>query len=238
MPRPTSRGSGELAIVAALAASYILITALLSFGPLTTLDLAIRDGLRENAPEWLVMGSQVVAYLGQGGPWAGVVLLVALIQTLRLRTIRPILLWLLSFALLIVMVAPVKIWSRRGAPNDELPGAVEFFSRDFCGSPACQSYPSGHVANAILWCGLLFVLIQPTPNRAQWIVRFTIGSFVAVATIVSGYHWMTDTVAGILAGLLAYMIIRHAQDTERRFLSTIDRILFHTVSRSSRSPVA
>src|SRR4051794_18857771 len=115
-------------------------------GGVTYFDLATR-GIVSRLPGMLIKASEIVVYLGQGGPVSAIVFFVALAVAFRRRNVLPVGLWMLAFLGTLVLILPLKILTRRGAPADPSPDAVHFFSKSFCGDPSCQSYPSGHVAN-------------------------------------------------------------------------------------------
>ena len=72
-----------------------------------------------------------------------------------------------------------------------------------------MSYPSGHTANTVVWYGVLVLLLAallPAAARlgersgARLALRLAPPAIVAVVTTYLGFHWITDTVAGLLAG--------------------------------------
>ena len=73
-----------------------------------------------------------------------------------------------------------------------------------------QSYPSGHVANAIVWYGVIALLLAPLARtfgrhlsaRLVTVVRLVPPLVVLTTTTYLGWHWLTDSVAGLLLGLL------------------------------------
>ncbi|MBE1486391.1 branched-subunit amino acid transport protein [Plantactinospora soyae] len=136
-------------------------------------------------------------------------LFIAIIQAWRHKTIKPMILWGGAFLLLYLIVGVPKIYLRRGAPADLQVDAVELFSKPFCGGAACMSYPSGHAANSIVWYGLGALLLGTLlHSHAYFLVRVLVASIVAVATVISGFHWATDTLAGVLAGAAIYLLLR------------------------------
>ena len=66
-----------------------------------------------------------------------------------------------------------------------------------------SSYPSGHTAHATVGLTLLAVLLAPQvagacamPSRQRW-AAVTVGSVVVgLTTVILGYHWPTEVVAG------------------------------------------
>ena len=73
-----------------------------------------------------------------------------------------------------------------------------------------QSYPSGHVANAIVWYGVIALLLprccatfgRTVPPALVTVIRVVPPVVVFSTTTYLGWHWLTDSVAGLLLGLL------------------------------------
>jgi membrane-associated phospholipid phosphatase len=208
MPERSNRQFTDLRNAGLALLAYGLVTALIGFVG-AGWDTEVRDWLFRNCPIWLTQASGYLARLGQGGPLTALVLVIALVQTYRSRSVRPLLTWLSAFILLYGIVGMSKVYLRRGAPRDPDPVAVDFFSKPFCGGPECQSYPSGHVANAIVWYGVAFLLAQNVLSATwQAYIKAVVVAVVSVATVVAGHHWLTDSVAGVFAGIAVYHLTR------------------------------
>ena len=70
------------------------------------------------------------------------------------------------------------------------------------------SYPSGHLANAIVWYGMLALLLAPwLTARWRWVIRIAPPVILTVTTVYLRFHWLTDTVAGILLGFVLWRLI-------------------------------
>ncbi|GAB3669478.1 hypothetical protein GCM10027589_37090 [Actinocorallia lasiicapitis] len=69
--------------------------------------------------------------------------------------------------------------------------------------PGKLSYPSGHAAMAaacmVMVVGLL--ALPSRPGRALW-WAYGLSALAALATVLLGYHWPTDTITGYALGLL------------------------------------
>jgi membrane-associated phospholipid phosphatase len=74
--------------------------------------------------------------------------------------------------------------------------------------PTSQSYPSGHLVVAIVWYGILALLLSGV-LPAGWLraVRLVPPMILFVTTIYLSFHWLTDSVAGLLLGLLLYRLL-------------------------------
>jgi len=58
------------------------------------------------------------------------------------------------------------------------------------------SYPSGHTAHAMVGLVLLTALTADRPGPRRWAAAVTGGLVVGLTTLILGYHWLTDVVAG------------------------------------------
>jgi len=122
----------------------------------------------------------------------------------RARSARPLLVVAGTWLVLNLSIGLVKVLTDRAAPH--LPADVvdreEFFSGGL-------SYPSGHVANAVVWYGVLVLLLgarlRPVARTALRVAPVVIA---AIVNTYLGFHWLTDTVAGLLAGLLVDRALR------------------------------
>jgi membrane-associated phospholipid phosphatase len=187
-----------------------LVTAdLLSRGFLERLDLRVSEivsswGLSHSAAYplvWLVtqLGGRVtisvvlavlVAYLG----W-------------RRRTWLPLARVLLALALLTLAVYAVKSAVGRTAPS--YPGSF-FFHTDGA------SFPSGHVANAVLMWGVarwqaVEYGLPASVQRTFWLLSVAAPVLAGAAMVSLDFHWVTDAVAGAAVGILLLGVV-HALD--------------------------
>ena len=122
------------------------------------------------------------------------------------RTLVPLLRVLLALALLTAVVYGFKYGTGRTAPA--YPGS--FFHRDG------ESYPSGHVANAVLmwgvarWQAVEFGLPARVQRALRWLSL--LGPVAtAVAMVSLDFHWVTDAVVGAAVGILLLGVV-HALD--------------------------
>jgi membrane-associated phospholipid phosphatase len=124
----------------------------------------------------------------------------------RQRTLVPLVRVVVALVLLTAVVYAFKWGTGRTAPA--YPGS--FFHRD--GS----SYPSGHVANAVLmwgvarWQAVEFGL-PPAVQRATWWLSVLGPVATGVAMVALDFHWVTDAVVGLAVGLLLLGVV-HALD--------------------------
>jgi membrane-associated phospholipid phosphatase len=70
------------------------------------------------------------------------------------------------------------------------------------------SYPSGHLANAIVWYGTLAILLSPwVVGRWRWTLRIAPPVILTITTVYLQFHWLSDTVAGILLGSFLWRLM-------------------------------
>ena len=211
---------GSPAVVSAGRPPWWLVAGALLVGTLVTVDLLSRGRLErmdlrvsEIVSDWGLQDS--VAYplvwvLTQlGGRVTILVVLVGLVGYLAWRrgTWRPLLRVVVAFAVLTAGVYALKHGTGRTAPA--FPGSY-FFHDDGA------SFPSGHVANAVLmwgvarWQAVAYGLSAAVQRIFWWLS--VAGPIVTGAAMVSlDYHWVTDAVVGAAAGIVLLGVV-HALD--------------------------
>ncbi|OJF10041.1 phosphatase PAP2 family protein [Couchioplanes caeruleus] len=195
-----------------LLAAFALLTVALARGHLLALDVGVADWLAEHRPRPLYWTLRVLNYLGQGGQvLMPVAVVLALLAARRLRSVRPLLVFAGAFLLTYATIGPLKIWLDRAAPAFKGPNREILFNPDASGTSA-MSYPSGHVANAVVWYFVIALLLglllsEPLPARARLALRVAPPTIVFITTTYLGFHWITDSVAGLLLGLVLARVL-------------------------------
>ena len=196
-------------MVLALVVGSLVTTDVLARGWLERMDLRVSDvisgwGLRDSAAFPFIW---VVTQLG--GRVTILVVLAALIGYLawRRRTWLPLVRVLVALGLLTLAVYAVKHGTGRTAPG--YPG-VFFFHADG------QSFPSGHVANAVLMWGIARwqAVDYGLPLRVQrtfWALSIFGPLATGLAMVSLDFHWITDAVVGACVGILLLGVV-HALD--------------------------
>ena len=199
-----------------LLAALVGLTVALATGHLFGVDRAVADWAAAHRPAAARWAAMILNFLGQGTPLTLLAAGLGGLVAIRLRSVRPVLPPVAGFVLTYLTIGPLKVWTARPAPSASvkepfLPPdrTLPLFQHDLPVSFA-QSYPSGHVANAIVWYGVLALLLVPllrtvgraVPPRLVTVVRVLPPLIVLSTTTYLGWHWLTDSVAGLLLGLL------------------------------------
>lgn len=182
-------------------AAFAGLTAALAAGALLGADVAVRDWCDAHRPEPLRLAAKGLNVLGSANLLATVLLVVALVLAVRDRTPRPVLRVLVTAAASYVVVIPIKVLTDRSAPHAPWPDPERLFTHD-----AGWSYPSGHVLNTLIWYPVLIVLVdrllrRPIDPRLRRAILVAPVVIVSGAVTYLGFHWLTDSAAGVLLGL-------------------------------------
>jgi membrane-associated phospholipid phosphatase len=176
------------------------ITLALVTGHLLALDTATvrwNDTHRTAATWWT---GYALSCLGQGGPLTYGSAGVGAVLAVRRRVVWPVLLPVAAFALTYLVIGPIKLWSQRAAPHK---GSVRMFAHPGVAEGSGMAYPSGHVANSVVWWAVLALLLAPyLPRWMYWALRVAMPATVAVTMVYTDYHWLTDVAAAIPLGLV------------------------------------
>jgi membrane-associated phospholipid phosphatase len=196
-------------VLGALVVGAVITADLLSGGVLESLDLWVSDvvagwGLRDSAAYPLVW-----AITQLGGRGTIVLVLAVLVGYLgwSRRTWLPLLRVLLALGVLTVGVYAIKHGTGRTAPG--YPGEF-FFHADGA------SFPSGHVANAVImwgvarWLAVDYDLPLPVQRTFWWLSIFgPVATGVAMVSL--DFHWLTDALVGAAVGIVLLGVV-HALD--------------------------
>lgn len=199
-----------------LLAALVALTVALATRHLFELDRAVADWAAAHRPPAARWTAVILNFLGQGTPLTLIAAGLGVLVAVRLRSVRPVLPPVAGFVLTYLTIGPLKVWTARPAPSASvkqpfLPPdqTLPLFQHDLPVRFA-QSYPSGHVANAIVWYGVLALLLAPllrtfgraVPPRLVTVVRVLPPLIVLGTTTYLGWHWLTDSAAGLVLGLL------------------------------------
>jgi membrane-associated phospholipid phosphatase len=205
-----------------LIVGFAVLTAMLAAGWLLDADQAVADWVFDHQTDpayWLTRG---LNFLGSGSPLTLLCLGIAIVLGIRRRSVWPIAPVVAAFLATGFAIMPLKLWTDRAAPRSTLPDAVELFNTLPPGEYSI-SYPSGHLVNTVVWYGVLALLLAPWLGAAgqatkdpgqsrlrrallgrtarRWL-RVAPPVIVFCTTVYLNFHWVTDSVAGLLLGLL------------------------------------
>ncbi len=191
---------------ALLLVAFAALTYALWHGHFLNVDLAVRNWSDSHQPQVLHVLARAGNLLGQGGFFTSVCGLLGLFLCWSRRSIRPILPVIAAFLLTSVTLSILKGWTDRAAPhaNTDHPPILH---PELFGSGGV-SYPSGHLGNALVWYGTLALLLTLwVPRRWLWVLRIAPPVILSITTVYLGFHWLSDTVAGLMIGSLLWRII-------------------------------
>jgi membrane-associated phospholipid phosphatase len=193
----------------ALVVAGLVSADLLTSGVVERMDLRVA----ETVGGWDLKNSDayplVWAVTQVGGRVTILVVLAVLVGYLgwRRRTWLPLVRVLIALTLLTVVVYGIKNGTGRTAPG--FPGSY-FFHDDGA------SFPSGHVANAVLMWGVarwqaVDYGLPARVQRAFWLLSVAGPAATGLAMVSLNFHWVTDAVVGAAVGLLLLGVV-HALD--------------------------
>jgi membrane-associated phospholipid phosphatase len=203
--RPTWWG-----VVLALLVVGLVTANLLAHGVLERLDLRVS----EVVSDWDLADSPAYPALWAvtqlGGRGTILLVLAVLVGWLawRRRTWVPLRRVLLALVVLTAAVYAAKYTTGRTAPA--YPGSY-FFAEG-------ESYPSGHVANAVLMWGVARWLavehrLHPRVQRTSWWLSVVGPIATGLAMVALDFHWVTDAVVGGAVGVLLLGVV-HTLDAQ------------------------
>ena len=198
--------------------AFAALTVALIRGHLLGLDQRVADGAlgQHHSEGPLYWAARVFNYLGQGG---SVLMPVTAVLTAlllrRTRSIRAVLPFAAAFVLTAAVIGPAKIFFDRAAPRFPLDNRTVMFNPDASGTLS-MSYPSGHVANAIVWFAVFGLLItallgRDLSRREVVLLRVVPVAIVFVTTVYTGFHWLTDSIAALFLGLILARLLERVR---------------------------
>jgi membrane-associated phospholipid phosphatase len=196
----------------ALFAGFAGLTVALINGHLLTLDQRVADWSLSHQPDPVYWTARVLNYLGQGGQIlmpAALVLTALLVR--RTRSIRSAVPFVAAFGITYLTIGPLKIWADRAAPRFDGPDKTVMFN-PYADGVYAMSYPSGHLGNSLVWYATIALLVvallrRPLTRRETFALRVLPVVIVFVTTVYTGFHWLTDSVAGLLLGVVLARLV-------------------------------
>ncbi|WP_157930524.1 phosphatase PAP2 family protein [Glycomyces xiaoerkulensis] len=195
-----------------LLAAFLVMSALLTFpSPLVELDYELRLWVIEHKVQWLWDAGRTVVLLGQAKYVAPLTLAFAVWCALRSRSIRPMLMYVLSFITLAVILGMKHLLGRPlsqhpfalGKVSPEGPMLFTYHPEGGGAITDATAYPSGHAVNSILLFGLIVMLIGGLlPRWLRLTLLIAPPVLVAVGQVYTGQHWLLDEPAGFMLGIV------------------------------------
>jgi membrane-associated phospholipid phosphatase len=221
-------------------AVFLVITVLLMFpSPLVTLDHEVRMWAVEHKIQWLWDFGRTIAMVGEGEAGASVGLVFSVWCALRSRSIRPMLMFVLSFMTLAIILG-MKHWLGRPLSQHPLrlaevspdgPMLFTYFLEGGGGVAPATAYPSGHAVNSILLFGLIVMLVGGLlPKWLRLTLLIAPPTMVFLGQLYTGQHWLTDSIAGYLLGIL---IIRSAKRVDWHDIPIGPLMVFEPATRKT-----
>jgi membrane-associated phospholipid phosphatase len=188
-------------IVIALAVIYVLMAwGVLVRSPLISLDqwaFNYAASLRASHPNWY---SYLNTYVMFGQRWPGMMTAIPFVVWVayRARSFRPILTMGIALVALNLSVGAVKLGIGRLGPTQTHDVYTRFAGGDI--------FPSGHVSNAVVLFGVLTMMSTRFKKQMVWITVF-LSVTVGLTTVYLATHWLSDVIAGWIAGALVLLIL-------------------------------
>jgi membrane-associated phospholipid phosphatase len=195
-----------------LIAGFVALTLALARGHLLALDQRVADWSLAHQPGAVYWPARVFNYLGQGGQvLMPVGLILTGMLTYRTRSVRAVLRFVAAFVLTYITIGPLKVWADRAAPRFDGPDKTVMFN-PYADGVKAMSYPSGHLGNSLVWYAVLALLAaallrRPLRRAETLALRVAPVVIVFVTTVYTGFHWLTDSVAGVLLGVVLARLI-------------------------------
>ncbi|MGX6603681.1 phosphatase PAP2 family protein [Micromonosporaceae bacterium Da 78-11] len=206
--RPKQGWWVDLLLLAAFAALSLALAA----GHLLALDQRVADWSLHHQPDPVYWTARVLNYLGQGGQ---VLTPVALVLTgllaWRTRSVRALFPFIAAYALTLLTIGPAKVLFDRAAPTFTGLDKAAMFNPYASGKYA-MSYPSGHLGNTLVWYAVIALLVAALLGRQltrgqTLALRLVPVVIVFCTTVYLGFHWVTDSIAGLLLGVVLARIL-------------------------------
>lgn len=187
-----------LPVVAAALVLAVLTWQVTSYGALTRLDIAIRDGLGAftGAHPGVWNAGKIAADAGTPALAAILLAVVAVVLSLERHSGSPVYRAAFALFLLGVSVLFMKGLIHRPGPTGGTPPGLNGF------------FPSGHTASALTCYGSILALVGAGRRRAVrvllTVVLVVLGAAIATGLLVCAYHWFSDVLA---SAVLSFAIL-------------------------------
>jgi membrane-associated phospholipid phosphatase len=197
---------------ALLLAAFAALTAVLVRGHLLTLDQRVADWAFDHQPPIPYWIARVFNYLGQGGQvLTPISLILTGLLVYRTRSARALFPFIAAYVVTYLTIGPMKLYFDRAAPRYPGPFKTEMFN-PIAGGTESRSFPSGHMGNSLVWYAVIAILAAALLRRTltRWeffAIRVAPVAIVFVTTVYTGFHWLTDSIAGLLLGVVLARLV-------------------------------
>jgi membrane-associated phospholipid phosphatase len=217
--RPRGVPGGSPALLVAALVIFVLVTVDVPVGgPLTHLDATVSAWARSTGlpgTGWTRPGQEEADQLVNLGDRevVGIIVLITIGWIcVRARTVLP----LARLAVLAGVTASIVLALKYGIGR-HAPSGVH-------GPEAFHSYPSGHMATAVVLWGTLYSVVAEHEDRAvsrqvAWLLSWLAPVLVIVGMVLRDYHWVTDLVGAAALGTVLLqaerLALRHWRGARR-----------------------
>lgn len=197
----------------AMAVAFVVLTIPLAWAsPLVHFDIWIRDLSDANRSAVAENIATITNMFGQGGLLGAISLGLAALLAWRGRNVRPLIAFLVAYGMA-GCVLVLKDLLPRVYPHWPRPHPGEYADAAqsvlFTSLTPSGAYPSGHVLNTIVWYGFIIFLVGG--HMTGWqraLMRYFPPVIVTFSTTYLGFHWFTDTPAGLFIGVVILRIVQ------------------------------
>jgi membrane-associated phospholipid phosphatase len=183
----------------AVATAYTLLTLLVTAGSsLNDFDRSIYDLHLVPIGSSLRLPVQLWVFLGQRAPAMIIAGLVAAWCAHRLRSVQPLIMYVLAAVGFVGSVLPFKYLTGRIGPRYTDDAHTVWDGGNI--------FPSGHVTGTVVMYGLIAILAPLAYRKILTIVAIVLAVTVGAGTTALNLHWATDVIGGWFNGALVLLI--------------------------------
>ncbi|MFD0559330.1 PAP2 superfamily protein [Stackebrandtia endophytica] len=198
----------------ALLLAFIGLAVLLTWpSALVHIDVAVRDTIEADRPGWALALAKVFKFLGLPTIQALAITYVGIWCASMRRSLRPLLPVGAAWLLLAITKQLQPLFDRVFPHWPDCPpvcpevdtgatGATFFAGQGY------DAFPSGHSTATAIWLPLAVWLIPQLPRRWRWFLAITPSVLLTMGQTYLGYHWLSDSIGGILLGVLVLRLIQ------------------------------
>jgi membrane-associated phospholipid phosphatase len=212
---PDRRTRWRYAAFAVLLAIYAVLTVLVVVrnGPTVRVDEWVANLRMKHRWPGLYDWINFYIHIGQRAPSTAVAVPWIVWRCWRLRTKTPLVRFVAALLLLNLSVGVVKVATGRIGPHKISHADVVFAGGNI--------YPSGHVSNIVVLLGVL-AWMSVRRRKAMIVTATVIPVTVGFSTIYLNMHWLSDVVAGWLAGGLVLLALPTVMPTAERIADALE----------------